>query len=139
MTSPTTLFTPSSHDMTEEAMAVAAIACVEAFTERFNARDLSGMDACLHFPHVVLSGEKLIVWEQPGQLPRAFFDDLASSTGWHRTTYQDKRVVLISPRKVHLLVAYSRDREDGTAISHHRNLWIVTLDDGRWGIKQRSY
>lgn len=117
----------------------AAIACVEAFTERFNARDCDGMDAVLHFPHIILSAEKLSVWKTPGQLSPRFFDDLAASTGWARSTYHAKQVVLSSPTKVHLLLEYSRDRADGTIISRHANLWIVTLEDGRWGVKQRSY
>jgi len=116
----------------------AAIACVEAFTERFHARDAAGMDALLHFPHVILADERLIVWKAPGQLAPDFFDDLAAA-GWRRSTYHDKRAVLAGPRKVHLLIDYSRDREDGTAISRHANLWIVTFENGRWGIKQRSY
>lgn len=136
MLHPDTLFTPPGAD--GEAMA-AAIDCIEAFTERFNARDAAGMDALLHFPHVILSGETLIVWKTPGQLAAGFFEDLAAETGWDHSTYHAKRAVLVSPRKVHLLVEYSRDRADGSIISRHANLWIVTFDGGRWGIKQRSY
>ena len=116
----------------------AAIACVEAFTERFNAGDAAGMDALLHFPHVILDGARLIVWKTPGQLPQGYFDGLAAA-GWRRSTYHDKRVVLSSPNKVHLLVDYSRDGEGGAVLSRHANLWIVTFEDGRWGVKQRSY
>lgn len=96
------------------------------------------MDALLHFPHAVLSAEKLIVWQSKGNLPPNFFDDLARDTGWDRTVYHDKRAVLVSPRKVHLFVGYSRNRVDGAIITMHKNLWVVTYDDGRWGIKQRS-
>lgn len=116
----------------------AAIACVEAFTERFNARHAEGMDALLHFPHVILDGERLIIWKEPGRLPPTFFEDLAAS-GWRRSTYHAKQAVLATPRKVHLVLEYSRDGEGGTILSRHANLWIVTLENGRWGIKQRSY
>lgn len=116
----------------------AAIACVEAFTERFNARDADGMDALLHFPHVILDGERLMVWKTPGQLPPDFFEGLAAR-GWRRSTYQDKRAVLSSPTKVHLVIEYSRDGEGGAVLSRHANLWIVTFENGRWGIRQRSY
>lgn len=116
----------------------AAIACVEAFTERFNARDPAGMDALLHFPHVILDGERLTVWKTLGQLPDGYFDGLAAR-GWRRSTYHDKRAVLSSPTKVHLVVDYSRDGEGGTVLSRHANLWIVTFENGRWGIRQRSY
>jgi hypothetical protein len=63
----------------------------------------------------------------------------AALAGWHHTAYQEKQVVLVSPRKVHLLVTYSRNRADGSIITEHRNVWIVTWQDGHWGIKQRSY
>lgn len=137
---PDSLFLPVADPSFNEAiMATEAIKCVETFAERFNARDLIGMDALLHFPHVILSGETLAFWDRPGQLPVSFFDDLSASTGWDRSTYKPTRVLLVSPRKVHLLVEYSRDDQAGTPITHHQNVWIVTYDQGRWGIKQRSY
>lgn len=133
------LFSPIEDGADEAATIEAALLCVEAFTDRFNARDLPGMDALLHFPHVILSGENLVIWDDHGQLPASFFDDLTASTGWDRTTYHNKRPILTSPRKVHLVVDYTRDRADGTIASYHSNLWIVTFNNGRWGIKQRSY
>jgi hypothetical protein len=133
------MFDPGTDDADLGAMVKAAVATAEAFTERFNARDLAGMDALLHFPHVILSGENLILWNQPGQMPPGFFDDLARTTGWARTHYVELRVVLLSRRKVHLLVDYTRNRHDRSVISRHRNLWVVTEEAGRWGIKQRSY
>ncbi len=134
------VFNPASGNTDDAAaMAADAIACVEAFSACFNARDLAGMDARLHFPHIILSGEKLMIWETPGQLPSSFFPDLIASTGWDRSVYQNKQAILVSPRKVHLLVDYSRNRSDGSIITRHRNLWIVTEENARWGIKQRSY
>ncbi len=70
-------------------------------------------------------------------MPPGFFLNLAE-TGWDWTAYLDRRPALVSPRKVHLVVDYTRNRADGTVISRHENLWIVTLEHGRWGIKQRS-
>lgn len=115
-----------------------AIDCIETFTVRFNSMDLAGMDALLHFPHVILSGGKLVVWEGPGQHAATFFDEL-TMTGWHQTTYRRKQVILATPTKVHLLVEYSRENSRGNVLSNHHNLWIVTFDDERWGIKLRSY
>ncbi len=132
-------FIPVPGDIDPEDMVRAAVATIDEFTERFNARDLAGMDALLHFPHIILSGETLTVWDEPGQMPRSFFDDLVETTGWAKSIYHERRAVLLSARKVHLLVRYSRNRADGSVITQHDNLWIVTHDKGRWGIKQRSY
>ncbi len=139
MTNANDLFQPAPDTGDEAALIAASIRCIEAFTERFNARDIAGMDALLHFPHVILSGEKLVVWDGPGQQPASFFTDLHRDTGWVESRYQRKEAVLVSPRKVHLLVEYTRNRADGSVATSHRNLWIVTFEGGRWGIKQRSY
>ncbi|MBR0683865.1 hypothetical protein GXW74_25550 [Roseomonas eburnea] len=133
------IFNPLGDGTDPGARVKAAVTTAEAFTERFNARDLAGMDALLHFPHVILSGEKLVVWDQPGQMPADFFEHLVRTTGWARTHYVELRAVLLNVRKVHLFVDYTRNRGDGSVISRHQNLWIVTQDEGRWGIKQRSY
>ena len=52
---------PASADATQ---AVAAASdCLDRFTAAFNARDVDGMDRELHFPHVMLSGAEVLVWE----------------------------------------------------------------------------
>ena len=139
MTTVAALFQPTPDQDDDAGMIAEAIRCVEGFTARFNARDLAGMDSYLHFPHPILSGEQLVIWDRPGSLPSSFFDELQRETGWAETTRQRKDAVLVSPRKVHLVVEYTRNRADGSVASRHGNLWIVRFADDRWGIKQRSY
>lgn len=133
------LFQPVYQGHGDAEAVAAAIACVEAFTTCFNARDLTGMDACLHFPHIILSGHRMLIWSEAGQMPLSFFDDLHRDTGWVETRYLRQDAVLVSPGKVHLVLDYTRNRADGAIISRHSNLWIVTCDGEQWGIKQRSY
>lgn len=115
-----------------------ALACLDAFTEAFNARDPAGMDAQLHFPHILLTGGQVAIWKAPGQLPASFFDDLVAD-GWRRSVYHSRTPVLAGPDKVHVLVDYSREGEGGEVLSRQQNLWILTREDGYWGIKVRSY
>jgi hypothetical protein len=115
-----------------------ASACLDRFTERFNACDTSGMDGELHFPHVMLSGAERLEWPSAGRHPADFFDKLKAS-GWRRTRYQSKEAVLASADKVHFVVSYTREDETGAVLSTHRNLWIATRVGGRWGIWLRSY
>jgi hypothetical protein len=82
MTNADPFFQPAPHSDDDAVMIAEAIRCVEAFTSRFNARDLDGMDAHLHFPHIILLGEQLAIWDGPGKLPASFFDDLERETGW---------------------------------------------------------
>jgi hypothetical protein len=132
------MFHPSHDRDDPETMIRDAIATIDAFASRFNARDLLGMDSLLHFPHLILSGEKLMVWDEPGQVDPDYFLELAE-TGWSHSIYHQKTPVLVSPRKVHLVVDYTRNRADGSAISQHQLMMIVTCENGFWGIKQRSY
>jgi len=115
-----------------------AESCLDGFTAAFNARDRAGMDAHLHFPHVMFSGAQRIVWEKPGQLPVDFFDKLAES-GWVKSVYEKKQPILVSPDKVHFRVCYTRRATDGTVLAKHENVWFVTRVGGRWGIALRSY
>lgn len=124
------------HDA-DEALAQAT-ACLDRFTDAFNACELAGMDAQLHFPHVMLAGGKLLTWASPGQHPPDLFDAL-KATGWTCTVYVERHAVLVLPGKVHLRVVYDRMGADGRRLSRHDNLWVVTCVDGRWGIALRSY
>jgi hypothetical protein len=126
---------------TSEAQAILvtqAIACLEGFTQAFNAADAAAVDQYLHFPHIMLSGAQRLVWDSPGQHPADFFDKLRA-TGWSHTRYEAQTPVLVSADKVHLVVDYTRRDGQDKPISRHVNLWIVTRIAGRWGIALRSY
>jgi hypothetical protein len=111
---------------------------LERFTRAFNAGDISGMDAELHFPHVMYSGSELLVWQSPGRHPDNFFENL-KGTGWSETKYEDKKPALVSKDKVHFVVVYTRRDGHGRVLSTHTNLWVVTKVAGKWGIAIRSY
>ncbi|MEX8194717.1 hypothetical protein [Comamonas guangdongensis] len=120
-------------DVVEEASS-----CLDRFTEAFNSLDLAGMDAQLHFPHVMLSESETLLWDAPDQHPSDFFQRL-QSTGWASTHYESKAPVLVSQNKVHFLVTYTRRSNTGEELSRHINLWIVVKKNGIWGISLRSY
>lgn len=112
--------------------------CLDRFTEAFNSMDLAGMDAQLHFPHVMISESEILLWDAPGQHPSDFFLRL-KSTGWASTRYESKVPVLTSRDKVHFLVTYTRRSDVGAELSRHTNLWIVVRRNDMWGISLRSY
>ena len=115
-----------------------ASACPDRFTASFNACDVVGMDSVLHFPYVMLSGAQQLVWTTAGQHPADFFDKLKAN-GWHCTRYESKEPALVSGDKVHFMVTYTRRAADGSVLSLHKNLWILTRVAGQWGIALRSY
>jgi hypothetical protein len=133
-----TFFNPIPRGESAAELIAAAEACLDGFTACFNAGDAAGMDAHLHFPHVMFSGAERLIWEQPGQLPTSFFDELRQ-TGWAKTVYEEKQPILVSPEKVHFRVRYTRRTLDGRVLTEHENVWFVTRFAGRWGIALRSY
>lgn len=121
-----------------ENMIKGALNCLDKFAYSFEKEDLIGMDECCHFPHYILSGSQVICWEKPGQLTSDFFSDLKKQ-GFSKTVVDYKEVILVSENKIHLKYGYSRMACDGTVMSKHDNVWILTYINGMWGIKVRSY
>lgn len=115
----------------------AAIAVMENFLAAFNARDLEAWEATFHFPHVRIASGQATVLEAAGMRTPALFDQLAA-TGWHHSAWNYIDVIYAGDQKVHLDVEFTRFREDGSVLAAYRSLYIVTLQDGHWGIKARS-
>ena len=128
----------AADDAESAALVQAANGALERFTRAFNARDIGGMDAELHFPHIICSGSELLVWQSPGQFPKSFFEGL-KATGWNETRYEDKKPVLVSKDKVHFVIVYTRRDALDRVLSTHTNLRVVTRVGGKWGIAVRSY
>ena len=115
-----------------------ALECLDKFGKYFEKEDLEGMDSCLHFPHYIISGNEVICWEESGNLPKTFFEDLKKN-GFKRTIVTCREVITVSDNKVHFKYCYYRESLDGTIMSEHDNVWIVTFKNGKWGIQVRSY
>jgi hypothetical protein len=133
-----TFVSVGAEDADSLALVQEADGALERFTRAFNASDIGGMDAELHFPHVMYSGSELLVWQSPGSHPDNFFESL-KGTGWNETKYEDKKPVLVSKDKVHFVVVYTRRDVLDRVLSTHTNLWVVTRVAGKWGIAVRSY
>ena len=115
-----------------------ALEAVNAYMRAFNARDLAGTDAALHFPHVRLASGTVRIMEAPGSLPPDFFERFAAEHGWACSRWDYRRAVQSCGDKVHFAVQFTRYRFDGSVIGRYPSLWIVTLRDGRWGVEARS-
>ncbi len=132
------IFSPENSNSTETDILKECFKCLQDFSDAFEEENLEKMDEQLHFPHYLLSGNEMTIWEKPGNMPEAFFETLKEG-GWIKTVCELAEPVLISPNKVHYKWNYTRRGENETVLSTHENLWIVTKIDGKWGITLRSY
>ena len=118
----------------------AALSVLDDFMTAFNAYDAEAWSATLHYPHFRLaSGQMRIDEGGPPAVERlrGALRRLRSS-GWHRSAWDRRRIVHVGPTKVHIDTQFTRYREDGSVIATYDSLYIVTLEDGRWGVKMRS-
>ncbi len=122
----------------QEEMINGVMNCMDKFAICFENEDIAGMDECCHFPHYLISGNEVICWREKGQITKKFFQDLKSQ-GFAKTIVDYREVILVCENKVHLKYGYSRVAIDGTIMSRHNNVWILTYLDKKWGIQFRSY
>jgi hypothetical protein len=111
---------------------------LDRFMMALNAHDAVDMDACMHFPHVRIAAEQVVVYEAPGQNPMDLFQRLEERDGWSYSAWDDRKVLQESDAKVHLGVRYTRYRTDESVIGTYDSLYIATLVDGAWGLQGRS-
>ena len=126
------------NEYNDEYIITEALKCLDDFSRAFESEDLDAMDDCCHFPHYIISGNEVTVWNSRGQINHDFFEKLKEA-GFKKTIITNRKPVLVSQNKVHFLYSYERVDINDKIMSRHDNLWILTKIDGRWGIQVRSY
>jgi hypothetical protein len=115
-----------------------ALKAINAYMDAFNARDVAGLDRAMNFPHVRHASGKVRVMEEPGSHPDRMFELFAEAHGWDHSEWDYRRVVQSTDDKVHFVVQFTRYRKDGSKIGVFPSVWVVTRQEGHWGIQMRS-
>lgn len=63
--------------------------------------------------------------------------DLAA-IGWHHSEWDHRKIIHTSDDKIHFDTCFTRYREDGSKIGVYESIYIVTKQDGHWGVQGRS-
>ena len=103
----------------------------------FNARDLKAWEATFNYPSVRLASGRVVLIDKPGFHPRDLFERLAA-TGWHHSAWDRRDIINASEDKFHLDTCFTRYREDGSKIGVYDSIYVVTKQDGHWGVQARS-
>ena len=114
-----------------------AMKAMDDYIDGLNRGDEAAVNAACHFPHVRLAGGKVAVWQNAGDYKLADFKARAGD-GWHHSTWDERTPIHVGPDKVHLKVKFSRFRADGSSLGGFETIYIVTRQDGHWGIQARS-
>jgi hypothetical protein len=115
----------------------AAMGCLDDFMAAFNARDLVAWEKTFNFPSVRLASNQLVIIDKPGWHPPDTFTRGALKE-WHHSAWERREVVHAGPDKVHFDTRFTRYRADDSIIGHFDSIYIVTCENGHWGVKARS-
>lgn len=117
----------------------AARQVMEDFLEAFNARDEAAWADTLQFPHVRLASGAVTVYPDRAAFLRSMdLTRFAEQSGWDHSTWDELRVVQVSPDKVHIAVTFTRHDAEGREMSTYQSFYVVERADGRWGVRARS-
>lgn len=116
-----------------------ALAAVDRYLAALNARDTEAIRAAFNFPHLRIGTKgNLSSFVKPEDYDFGHFYRATSRDGWHHTGWDKTEAVYATEGKVHVGVDFTRYREDGSVIGHYYSLYIVTCQNGHWGIQVGS-
>lgn len=119
-----------------EAEIAAAFACLDTFMAAFNARDVTAFEATFNLPSVRLASNTLTIIEAGYHQPEMF--DRGPLAEWDHSAWERREVIHAGPDKVHFDTRFTRYRADGSVIGGFDSIYVVTCEDGHWGVKIRS-
>lgn len=123
--------------MTAQPDAIAcAQACLDSFMAAFNARDLPAFEQTFNFPSVRLASNTLVIIEPGYHKPEMF--ERGALADWHHSAWERRNVIHAGLDKVHIDTRFTRYRADGSVIGSFDSIYVVTRENGHWGIKARS-
>jgi hypothetical protein len=114
----------------------AAQAVLDAFMAAFNARDIPAFEAAFNFPSVRLASEGLVILNAGDMKPERFGQGALAE--WDHSAWDRREVIHAGPDKVHIDTRFTRYRRDGTVIGGFDSIYVVTRQEGHWGVKIRS-
>lgn len=115
-----------------------ALATLDRFMTAFNDQNIEAWAATLNYPHVRFASSQVTTYDSPEAFQnRTVFPALAA-TGWHHSLWTKRTITLSSDNKVHIETEFERRNVADQSIGRYRSLYIVTEQDGHWGIQARS-
>ncbi len=123
----------SAQDPLEDARAALA-----EYFRAWNAEDNDAIAAACNYPRLSLGRNgQVTVREGPADVVTDF-ERLRQTEGWDHSTIDRAEPLQVAPDKVHFEVVFSRYRVDGTVYRTVPSLFIMTKQDGEWGLQFQS-
>jgi hypothetical protein len=121
----------------DPAVETAVMQVLKDYLDAFNRLDIVAWERTQHFPQYRLASGSMLVLDRPGQVTVEQVRNLLGPE-WHHSQWGRLRIIHSSPDKVHVDVLFTRYRKDGSIIDSFESLYVLTKEQGRWGVKLRS-
>jgi hypothetical protein len=123
--------------MTDHAAAIsAATKCLDDFMAAFNARDPEAHVKTFNFPSVRFASGKMVILNKEDFTAQRYQTQALKE--WDHSKWERRNVIHAGADKVHFDTRFTRYRKDGSVIGGYDSIYIVTCENGHWGIKARS-
>jgi hypothetical protein len=114
-----------------------AVAALDRYLETWNSRDPKRWAGSLHFPHVRPGPGAFELSQTPEQYAAGVDFKQTLATGWHHSEWTARRVLHVGVDKVHVAGSWMRYSEDDRPLVGSDITYIVTNQNGRWGVLSR--
>jgi len=114
----------------------AALKLLDEFMTAFNARDVEAFEKTFNFPSIRLASGKLVTLNK-GDMTKDRFSQGALAE-WDHSAWERREIVHAGADKVHVDTRFTRYRKDGSIIGGFDSIYVITKEDGHWGVKIRS-
>ncbi len=114
----------------------AAMKVLDDFMAAFNARDIAAWRDAFNFPSVRLASNTLTLIDADYHQPEMF--GRGALAEWDHSAWARREVIHAGDDKVHLDTRFVRYRKDGSVLGAFDSIYVVTRENGHWGVKARS-
>jgi hypothetical protein len=116
-----------------------ARAVMEEFFRAWNTGEDAELRKVQHFPFITLGANGRTSIAMKAEDFTQNFPALRQNEGWAKSTLDGIQVLPVAaPDKIHLVVTYSRYKADGSKYVTGETFYILTKQNGRWGLQLRS-
>ena len=122
----------------KETIEIEILKVLDEWMEAFNRMDMTAWEKTFHFPHYRLASGNMRILNKPGEQDGERIKSNLTARGWHHSGWDRRDIVHASESKVHVDTQFTRYRADGTVVASYESLYVLTYEEGRWGIKLRS-
>lgn len=116
----------------------AAMKLLDDYMSAWNNKDIEAWERTFQFPHYRLASGQMSVLERPGMQDGARIWKTMADSGWHHSKWDHRRIIHATADKVHVDTKFTRYRADGSRIGSYESLYVLTKENGHWGVKLRS-